>query len=156
MRAILAAVLTGALLAGCGLRTRPAMMEFSDDQGQWLVEIHGAKIERDGWSLAVTEAKVNDVSEVPKLDKLTMEIWNTSDSRPLVLAPKEIYLHGLRGSMVELGPYETVVLSAGESAAMEYAPGVRAPVTGYPFVINVTVFGNEDLTDPRTVEITLY
>lgn len=132
------------------------MMEFSDEQGEWLVEIAGAQLQMDRWSVAVTDAEVNVLHDVPKLEKLELEIANTSDSDSLVLAPQEIYLESLGRSLVELGPYEKVVLSPGETAVMDYSPGVRAPVTAYPFVVKVTVFGDEDLSDPRSVTLTLY
>ncbi|MFP3937856.1 MAG: hypothetical protein ACLFVW_05905, partial [Phycisphaerae bacterium] len=129
MRVTVTAMLTVALLTGCVQRTRPAMMEFSDEQGEWLVEIAGAQLQMDRWSVAVTDAEVNVLHDVPKLEKLELEIANTSDSDSLVLAPQEIYLESLGRSLVELGPYEKVVLSPGETAVMDYSPGVRAPVT---------------------------
>lgn len=156
MRITVTTLLTVVLLAGCVRRTRPAMMEFSDEQGEWVVEIVGAQLEMDGWSVAVTDAEVNVVGDAPKLEKLELEISNTSDSDKLVLAPREIYLEAIGPSLVELGPYETVVLSPGETAVMDYSPGVRAEITGYPFVINVTVFGDEDFSDPRSATLTLY
>lgn len=149
------ALIAASMSVGCA-GTRPAMMEFADERGRWVVEVHAAELELDGWSVAVTEAELSDAFDPPKLYKLVLEITNTSESDPLILEPMEIYLHALRRSLVELGPYETISLAPGETAVMEYAPGARAPVTAYPFVINVTVFGDEELSETRHVTLTLY
>jgi hypothetical protein len=131
-------------------------MEFAGEQGQWQVDLHSAELTLDGWSLRVMETAVNAVSEVPRLEKLVLEVTNTSDTEPLVLEPREIYLDGVGPSLEPLGPQETMVLAPGEAGVMTYDPGVRAPLTAYPFTLHVTVFRDEHLALPRSATITLY
>ncbi len=155
MKAAVLLTLAIAVLGGCFPTTRPAMMEFSDDRGDWVVEVRGAQLEMDGWSLAVMDSEVGKARNLPQLQKLVLEITNTSRSEPLVLEPDEIFLEGLRAA-VPLGPYRTIVLAPGDSAVMEYDPGRRAPIVAYPFVVKATVFRGEGFEDPQTAELALY
>jgi hypothetical protein len=161
MRVAGALLAAAAALAGCDAgpfaRTRPVALELTTPDGRWRVE--GAEritLEGSGWEVSVADSAVAMHSPVPMLEKLVLEVRNTSPSQPLYLEAGEIVLSGLGGASVPLGPRGTKVLRPGESEAITYAPGLRAEVLPHPFVVRVTVFRRAGFADPQRAVLRLY
>jgi len=154
-------VLLGAL-CGCGhvesTSLRPVSLELKSKEGQWRLDGVGrATLELDGWNIQIVESGVfAPPSLVPILEKLVLEITNTSPDKPLVLEPEEIAIVGFGGESARLGPREQVVLKYNESVTLGYTPGIRAPELPHPFHLRVTVFRGKDFKEPQTVTLKLY
>jgi len=161
MRRLLVWIILAAVMSGCDAvmpgRTRPISMEMEDTEGLWQLDgIQKATLRLNGWEICIVESEVNAVSKVPLLEKLVLEITNTSLELPLILEPKEITITGAGNRAIFLGPPETVVLQCGRTHRLVFAPGMRADLLPYPFTVRVTVFRGVNFKGPQSVTLTLY
>jgi hypothetical protein len=148
----------GVAVGGCvyDRPIRPISMEIQTPEGHWRLEgIGSATLEATGWRIRILDSQVATAPKVPYLEKLVLEIENTSATLPLVLEPGQVKLTGMAGP-IALGPDRRVVLSRSESHVIEYHPGLRAPPVPYPFCVGVTVFRNTTFQDPQAVKLVLY
>ena len=155
---VLAAVLTAWLCPGCwgDLSPRPASIEVVSQQGRWRID--GARsmtLDLGGWKIGLSGSEVDAIADTPILERLVLEIINTSIDGKLHVEPDEIMLTGLAGPLF-LGPADTVTIAPGQSWQTLYDRGLRAPMTPYPFKLTVTVFGGPDFQNPRSVSVFLY
>jgi len=149
-------------MAGCEMSPppmlRPVSMELATKEGEWRLDgVQSATLELEDWKIRIVESGVSVASSVPMLEKLVLEVVNTSVDKPLVLEPDEqISIAGFPGEPVLLGPRERVALQYNQRLVLKYAPGLRAPVLPHPFLLRVTVFRGAKFEGPRTVTIRLY
>ena len=149
------------VVTGCGAlgprRTRPISMEMTTPGGNWRLEgIQSATLELVGWRVRIVDSKVDPNMRAPVLERLVVEIVNTSVGSALVLEPNENTLSGVGGRGIFLGPHERVVLNRDKSYLLVYDPGIRGEPLLYPFSLNITVFRGLQFQDPQTVSIKLY
>ncbi|MCK4277304.1 MAG: hypothetical protein KAX78_12360 [Phycisphaerae bacterium] len=161
MRKALLPVLVLSMAGGCQFvgpsGRRGVSFEISGREGSWRMEgVQTATLELSGWEVRIVESAVNDMPTIPRLEKLVLEIVNTSSDLPLVLDPSEIGLTRLDGGLVFLGPDRSVVLPQNGSHRLLYSPGIRAGSLSYPFILQVTVFRGLGLKDPQSARLILY
>ena len=158
MRKMAIMLIAAAILAtGCGRpEPRQAGMQISTDQGTWrLTSIDLAEFQQDGWSICIYGTEVS-TGPNPRLERFILKIINTDDSRPLYIAPNEIWVTAPDNSPIYLGPSRGRPLAKNESWGVTFDPGIRAPDMAYPFSITVTVFRGPNRTKPQTAFLTLY
>lgn len=161
MRRALLLVLVLSMAGGCQFvgpsGRRGVSFEIWGREGNWRMEgVQTATLELSGWEVRIVESVVNDMPAIPRLEKLVLEIVNTSSGLPLVLDPSEIGLVRLDGGLVFLGPDHSVVVPQNGSHQLLYSPGIRAGVLSYPFVVQVTVFRGPGFKDPQSARLVLY
>ena len=150
-------VCAAVLVGGCGsLLNRPIAMEMTMSEGHWRFEgVQKATLEMGDWQIRIVESRVATAPEVPVLEKLVLEIANTSPSLPLTIEPGEVTLSGIVEPVV-LGPSKTVHLGPAESHVIRYGPGLSAKTTAYPFRVRVTVFRGTHSRQAQTANLLLY
>jgi hypothetical protein len=132
-------------------------LELVTKEGQWRLDgVQGAALELNDWKIRIVESGVSALTPIPLLEKLVLEITNTSADKPLVLEPNEITIAGFAGEHARLGPQQQVVLQYSQSYVLKYTPGLRAPELPHPFLLQVTVFRGAGFEDPQPVTLKLY
>lgn len=165
MRHTLALGLAGSLAAGamfwpgCGAfrDTRRLAMNIPADEGTWhLADIGRVRLEKPGWTVRVVDSRVLEATEVPRLEKLVIEIVNTSAAEPLIVESDAVLIEGIAERHIRLGPQRTVVLRQNESHRVAYEPGLRAELLPYPFGVRVQAYRDMDHEDVRKATLRLY
>ena len=155
--ALLIPIMLAGSLAGCTAPRRPVSMEILVEYGRWRLEgVKSATIDMGNWRVRIRESAVNDLPDVPRLEKLDLEIKNTSDTLPLYLEPREIILAGVAGRSPMMHPNNTIVLAPGQARNFLYEPGIRAPMLPYPFKVLITVFRGPKFENPQTITLRMY
>jgi hypothetical protein len=148
------------LLGGVGCLyqrpTRGVSLELATAGGDWLVEaVRGATLKLKGWEVRILDSKVATAPQIPMLERLILEIVNTSPSEPLVLERGKVRLTGFTAPLL-VGPPQRAVLGYNESQVVTYDPGLRAPILPYPFKVRISVHRRSDPKDFQDIVLTLY
>ncbi len=161
MKCTIYPVLTACVLLGCGgclfqRPTRGVSLELATAGGDWRVEgVQGATLMLKGWEVRILDSKVATAPQIPMLERLILEIVNTSPSDPLVLERGKVRLTGFTAPFF-VGPPHRAVLGCNESQVVTYDPGLRAPVLPYPFKVRISVHRRSGPKDFQDIVLTLY
>ncbi|MBS3734305.1 MAG: hypothetical protein KGY99_05200 [Phycisphaerae bacterium] len=148
--AVLVAGMAAALLSGCPplmpRALRPATFALETEAGLWRLEgVDTAVLERSGWRLRVIDSAVSAASDIPYLERLELEVTNTS-ATPLELRPGRIRIAGFEQD-ARLGPSRPTTVGRNESVTVRYDPGLRAPELPHPFRVSIRVFRADGTSD---------
>jgi hypothetical protein len=156
---IAALTLLLAFVGGCTVPTslsRPGRLSLPAEEGRWRAPASGAVLELTGWEVRVLEAQVADSARAPLLERLVLEVVNTSETEPLFIEPDEISVRDFAGRAVSLGPKDPVVLRRRDRLELRYTPGLRAEILPYPFAVSVTVFRQPRFRGSETIDFRLH
>jgi hypothetical protein len=130
-------------------------MELPSRQGRWTVRLDRGQLARPVWTLRIVDSAVSEGSRLPRLDRLVLEIENTS-TLPLTLLPSGTTIIGLGPDAPLVAGNEPVALAPREPVRIEYRPSATQPDLPYPFSLQVRVRLGEALTDEiETVAVEL-
>jgi hypothetical protein len=150
-----ATVLLAFLAGGClSHRTVPAIVEFENEKGMWEVQTRRLTLRKTGWQVTLRGIEVADTTTPPLLEKLIVEVENTS-GLPIALDAAGISIADAGGKSIELSPGKAVPLDRYEPVRVEYAPGLRAETLPYPFEVTVRVRRGDPYNDTQSAVIRL-